>query len=271
MKPGNKTILRQFFPESIASQILELSSATVSLSGGVDSSAVLALLAGVMPQGSLRAVIFDSFLHPQEERERAEILSRALDVPYILITGPEMSAPLVVSNHEDRCAICKELRIQALIHFCETEGIATLVDGTNADDLRDPTRAGNRVLARYPVFSPLALAGLSKAGVRALARELEIPWWNSSATACLATRFPVGSELDPQEAQKVGNAERDLQNAGFDVRLRAWAGAVCLEFPPEIGETQIVPRGRILEILSPYDFHRIMVDLEGYRTGRVWP
>lgn len=271
MRRGDESLLRDFFPFEVADRLLKLSSVLVSFSGGVDSSAILALLAGIMPDGTVHSVLFDSFLHPEREKGRAVSLCRDLGVDLRVIPGPELSDDRVMGNLEGRCAFCKELRICEILRLKEEMGIEAIVDGTNHDDLQDPTRLGNSVLNRYPVFSPLAEAGLSKRRVRELAKALDIPWWNETATACMATRFPLGTALRADEAKRAFDAEECLKELGLEVRVRVWNDSICLELFPYRDETMVAFREPIVKGLKSLGFRRIMVDLEGYSTGRTWP
>ena len=45
--------------------------------------------------------------------------------------------------------------------------------------------------------APLLEAGLTKDDVRRIARRLEIPIWSKPASACLASRVPYGTTIDP--------------------------------------------------------------------------
>ena len=48
------------------------------------------------------------------------------------------------------------------------------------------------------VRSPLLEAGITKPEVRAIARHLGLPVWDKPAMACLSSRVPHGTAIDPQ-------------------------------------------------------------------------
>ncbi|SMG46098.1 adenine nucleotide alpha-hydrolase family protein [Dethiosulfovibrio salsuginis] len=265
-----ENLVSAYFPPDIISKISRCKSVAVSFSGGVDSSVVLISMISILGASKVRAYTFRSSLHLKQELERGMELCSDLGVRQIVIPGPEQEDIRVMENHLDRCAVCKRLRLEHLIGVCGDDSV--LVDGTNYDDLKDPTRLGNRVISELGIFSPLAEAKMTKAMVREMAKKQGLPWWNESATACLATRFPRGERLDSFEMDRVAWAEIALKDNGFDVRLRALKGGViCMEFPPQKEEILTLPSGALLEILKPFGFHRIMVDLEGYKVGRIWP
>ncbi len=263
-------ILSDYFSQELSSRISRMGSVAVSFSGGVDSSVVLVAMVSLLGKSSVTAYTFHSVLHVKDEIVRGSDLCSELGVEQIILDGPEQGDPVVMENHHNRCEICKRLRLKLLCSVCPSS--LRLVDGTNWDDVQDPTRLGNRAISEFDIFSPLAKARLTKSSVREMARDMGIPWWNEPATACLATRFPKNEALDPFEMFRVAEAEGALKEAGFNVRLRALkGGVVCLEFPPDESDVILIQRRALLQILSPYGFHRTMVDLEGYRTGRVWP
>ncbi len=270
MIKADPEILYKYFSQELLSRISRMGSVAVSFSGGVDSSVVLVAMVSLLGKSSVIAYTFNSVLHVKDEIVRGSDLCSELGVEQITLEGPEQADPVVMNNHYNRCEICKRLRLKLLRSVCPSSH--TLIDGTNWDDVKDPTRLGNRVISELGIFSPLAEARLAKSSVREMARDMGIPWWNEPATACLATRFPRDEALDPFEMSRVAEAEGALKEAGFNVRLRALnGGVVCLEFSPDELDVMLIQRMALLQILSPYGFHRAMVDLEGYRTGRVWP
>lgn len=263
-------VLSGYFSPEFSSRISLIDSVAVSFSGGVDSSAVLVGMVSLLGRSRVMAYTFRSVLHIKEEIIRGSELCSDLGVEQIILDGPEQKDPAVMENRHNRCEVCKRLRLDLLRSVCPSSH--ALVDGTNWDDVRDPSRLGNKVISELGIFSPLAEARLTKNSVRDMARDMGIPWWNEPATACLATRFPKDENLDSIEMSRVAEAEGALKGAGFNVRLRALkGGVVCLEFPPDESDVMLLQRRALLQALSPYGFHRTMVDIEGYRTGRAWP
>ena len=71
----------------------------------------------------------------------------------------------------------------------EAEFEVALYNGTNADDLTDPTRLGLLSAAHHRVNSPLCQ--LSKLRVRQLAQAAGLPNWNLAAAPGLRSRLAV--------------------------------------------------------------------------------
>jgi uncharacterized protein len=264
--------LNRWFPSRVIDVIRNTSSCAVSFSGGVDSSVVLAVAARIMGPGKIHAVTFSSWFHPEQELERAKIFAEGLGVIHAVLPGPELNVPEVTRNHPERCAYCKKARIEGLMEYSEDHSLERIFEGSNSDDLKDPTRLGTRILQGLEkVYSPLAEAGLTKRVVRELARALDIPWWNESATACLATRFPICEELAEEKLKTVGNLEKDIRAEGFpQVRLRVFRDLACLEIPQEQMDMALAKRQLLVSLIGKEGFSRVVLDLQGYSSGRKW-
>ena len=78
-----------------------------------------------------------------------------------------------------------------------------LYNGTNADDLRDPTRLGLIAASDFAVRSPLS--SLPKDRVRAVGRHLGLPNWDYAASPWqLLVALPVMPCPNPQNVGRLG-------------------------------------------------------------------
>jgi len=267
MKPVKKG-LPDAVPEALKRELSGISSCTVSFSGGTDSSLLVALMARILSPAEIHAVTFRSWLHFEKEMERAVTFCSDLGINHDFIEGPELKIRNVIYNRPERCALCKEARVKTLLKYSFDHGTEAVMEGSNADDFKDPTRPGTSILAKYPqVLSPLARAGITKKQVRELAGILEIPWWNESATACLATRFPENTKLEIKELQKTAEMENSLRDLGLDtVRIRNEEGNLRIEVPEELMEKALRMRKEILSVLSSGSCKKVSLDLHGYKT-----
>ena len=155
-----------------------------------------------------------------------------------------------------------------------SEGFRWLADGTNTDDLSD-TRPGLRAASEQGVRHPLVEAGLNKAAVRKLAKELGIPVWDKPAFACLGSRFPVGTTVDGEKLRRVDMAERALRREGFQqfrVRWHEMGERVLarVEVGPDELERLVQPgvRQRVVTACLNAGFRWVTLDLLGYRGPR---
>lgn len=102
-----------------------------------------------------------------------------------------------------------------------------LYNGTNADDLRDPTRLGILSAAHHRVISPVA--ALPKSDVRRLARVAGLPNWDLAAAPCLRSRLAPGVPALAGTMKRVEDAEEDVRRilglrADENVRVRVVDG-----------------------------------------------
>jgi len=242
----------------------------IAFSGGVDSSLLLATAVRARGDEAL-AVTARSALRPEAETEAARALASDLGARHLVVDGREPDDPAVAANSPDRCYHCKRILLTALSRLAEREGLRTLVDGGNADDLGD-YRPGNRAVAELGVSQPLIELGAGKAAVRAAARRLGLPNWNLPAAACLASRIPHGTPLTPQNLSQVGEAEAALQRLGFEhVRVRHHGDIARIEVPLPEQRRLLSLADAVARALRRAGFRFAALDLEGYRTGSLNP
>ena len=189
----------------------------------------------------------------------------------------ELADPAYASNPQDRCYACKRELHRALAAIRE-DGLAAravVLDGVNQEDLGDH-RPGIRAAREAGVISPLAEAGIDKAGVRQLSRALGLPWWDKPAQPCLASRFPYGEPIDAGRLARVAAAEDWLRNQGFaELRVRSQGETARIELPAA-GMAQALARlaeGRLREELvqafTGLGFTAVALDLEGLVSGKL--
>jgi uncharacterized protein len=205
--------------------------AALLFSGGLDSSLLLAAAAQVLGP-SLTAITFTGPHFAPGETAAAWALARRLGVEHVVQEFDPLSLPEFRHNRRSRCYVCKKAIITRAREIAAARGHAVLWDGTNVDDLAD-FRPGHRALRELGVQSPLLLAGLGKADIRALSRKLGLDA-TRPPQSCLATRFPYDTELTAEDLARVGRGEAWLRRQGFSrVRLRVEGDRARLELAPE--------------------------------------
>jgi uncharacterized protein len=205
--------------------------AALLFSGGLDSSFLLAVAAGILGAG-LTAVTFTGSHTAPGELAAAWALTRRLQVRHLVRGFDPLSLPEFRFNTLERCYACKRAIVTRARGLAAALEIPVLWDGTNLDDL-GAFRPGMRALRELEVESPLLLAGLGKGAIRAQSRLLGLDGERPSQS-CLATRFPYHTELTCQELARVGRAEAWLRRRGFSrVRLRVKGDRTGLELAPE--------------------------------------
>ena len=89
------------------------------------------------------------------------------------------------ANGPDRCFHCKdELFTRITDEVVTAHRLDAVAYGENADDARRPDRPGARAAVAHRVLRPLADAGLDKAAVRAIARDLALRAWSLAMLGC---------------------------------------------------------------------------------------
>jgi uncharacterized protein len=188
-------------------------------------------------------------------------LTQRLQVPHLVRAFDPLSLPEFRQNTPERCYACKQAIITRAWAMAADRGLKVLWDGTNVDDLAD-FRPGIRALQEQGVESPLLLAGLGKAAIRALSRDLGLDGTRPSQS-CLATRFAYNTLLTGEDLARVGRGEAWLRRRGFSqVRLRVQGDQARLELPPEAWRAFLAPkvhRGFTAFILS-LGFKELLLD-----------
>src|SRR5918997_427609 len=244
-------------------------SALVAFSGGVDSSLALAIAARALPKERVLAVTSNNETYLTSELTLAREFADSLGVTQLIVNTRELDNPDYASNPANRCYFCKSTLYSDLRRIAEERGYACVVDGANADDEGD-YRPGRKAAKELEVVSPLSKAGVGKAEVRELARELGLPSWDKPALACLSSRFPYGQEITPEKLAQVARAEEFLRERGYkQVRVRHHGEIARLEVGSEEMERAFGEREEISAELKAAGFLYVTLDLVGYTPGSL--
>jgi len=241
----------------------------VAFSGGVDSSTLVAAAAAVLGPERVVAVTASSPMYCAEELAAARELAAGLGVRHVVVEADVLGEARITVNGPDRCYHCKGLILERLRAVAEVRGCAALIDGVNRDDLGDH-RPGLRAAEERGVRHPLVEAGMGKADVRALARELGLDVWDRPANACLATRVPYGEPLTHETLTKVAAAEAVLGRLGFvECRVRHHGAVARIEVPADELETLLAMREAVVAGIRDAGFTYVALDLAGFRSGSM--
>lgn len=233
----------------------------IAVSGGVDSM-TLAHVAHAHSATQATMAHACGPAVPVAARERVERHASAHRWDLRLLDAGEMDDPRYRANPVDRCYYCKTNLYERLRGAFPG---ATLASGTNVDDL-DDYRPGLRAAKEHDVVHPYVEAGIDKAGVYAIARQLGLADLERlPAQPCLSSRVETGIEIDAQDLAFVDEVESQVAaRLGREavVRCRVTHAGVVIELGAQephalavvqaIGEDACRAHGRRFAGVKPY-------------------
>src|SRR5260370_293530 len=121
------------------------------------------------------------------------------------------------------------------------------------------------------------MRGLPAAGVRMPVFRIHggracLPRRSGSASACLASRLPYGTEVTPERLGLVARGEAALRALGFrQFRVRPHDKLARVEISPDEMARALAPEmaAAIADRLKAVGFTYVALDLQGYRQGSV--
>jgi uncharacterized protein len=243
-------------------------SVLVACSGGVDSVLLAAVAAKVLGDKAVAATAVSPSL-ASGELDDARAAALAAGIRHIEVPTNEIDNPAYVANASDRCFHCKDTAYGTFTALAAREGIAVVIDGTNADDAGD-FRPGRRAASEHGVRSPLAEAGMGKKEIRDWARELGLAVWDKPAAACLSSRVPYGSPVTLEKLTRIDRAESALKSLGFrQCRVRDHGTVARLEVEAALLPRLLEIRDQVTHAVKAAGFSYVSVDLEGFRSGSM--
>lgn len=258
-----------------ADRVMELVAGTarlgVAFSGGVDSAVLLALAVRALGPDGVIAVLGVSPSLAADERSAAHDVAAFIGVPVVEVATHEGDNLAYRANGPDRCFFCKdELFSRISDDVVAAHGLGAVAYGENADDARRPDRPGSRAATQHQVLRPLAAAGLDKAMVRRIARELALPCADKPAAPCLASRIPHHEEVSPAKLAQIEAAEKALRALGFaDSRVRHHGDVARIELLATDLERAVAPglREAVQRAATDAGFRFAAIDLAGIQSG----
>eukprot|EP00948_MAST-09A_sp_MAST-9A-sp1_P001868 g1868.t1 len=173
-----------------------------------------------------------------EENKNGTLINESLpSLPIVECVTQEGLKEGYIRNEGDACLHCKRelYSVLATIHkqmsSSSTVGVQDganqpstseenevkikLFNGTNADDLGDPTRVqgGLRAAQEFSVVSPLAALQITKDEVREIAKHIGLSNWNLAAAPCLRSRLALGVQATKDHMNAVEIMEDAVREA----------------------------------------------------------
>jgi pyridinium-3,5-biscarboxylic acid mononucleotide sulfurtransferase len=256
--------------ERLTSILSENDELLVAFSAGVDSTFLLKAAHLALGERAI-ALTAASPSVPPGELDAAKAFAQSLGCRHIVLNSHELDNPSYSQNPTNRCFFCKD----ELYRICRAEadklGIATVVDGTNLDDLQDH-RPGLQAANEWAVRHPLVDAAMTKDDIRRYSRELNLPTWDKPSSPCLSSRFPYGTEINFERLKQVGSCEVFLKSLRFrEFRVRYHGDLARIEVSRDeidrFFEKNL--RDAVVKKFTELGFRYVSLDLQGFRSGSL--
>ncbi len=246
--------------ERLLARLRSLESVAVAFSGGVDSSVLLHAARRVLGDRAV-GVLADSPSLPRRELASARDLAEAIGGELVVVSTDELSDPRYVRNAGDRCYFCKSALFDAMLLVATERDLAHLAFGEITDDLADD-RPGARAAGERGVVAPLSETGFSKEDVRAYAHTHGLAVAEKPASACLASRIPVGTRVTRSRLDRVERAEDALHGLGLSVlRVRDRGEVAGVEVGQDERELAASLRVEIERAFAPLGFAEVELSI----------
>ncbi|MCF7975029.1 MAG: ATP-dependent sacrificial sulfur transferase LarE [Phycisphaerae bacterium] len=247
----------------------DLKQVVVAYSGGVDSTFLLKAAVDTLGSDKVLACIGVSPSLARSQYDQAMDNARAMGARVQEVTVEELNDQAYAANKADRCFHCKSHLYTVLKRIAEQAGFGMVICGSNFDDKAD-YRPGNQAAQKLNVRSPLMDAGLTKADIRALSRDMNLATADIPASPCLASRMAYGLEITADRLAQVEKAEDLLRSLGFvEFRVRHHDTLARIEVTGDDMSRLLEYRGRITESIKALGFTYVTMDLQGFRSGSL--
>ncbi|MDF2882926.1 MAG: hypothetical protein K0R54_3483 [Clostridiaceae bacterium] len=256
--------------ENLKKSLLNMGSAAVAYSGGVDSTFLLKVAKDTLGEKAI-AVTAKSSTYPEREFKEAKDYASSIGAEHIIIISEELEIDGFAKNPVNRCYFCKRELFTKIRDVADKKNINAVLDGSNSDDVGD-FRPGMKAAKELEVISPLKDAGLTKNDIRELSKKMNIPTWNKPSFACLSSRFPYGNEITEPKLKMVEKAEQFLLDMGFrQVRVRHHGEIARIEVNSDERNKffDLTVMDKVALEFKKIGFKYVTMDLLGYRTGSM--
>lgn len=249
----------------------EIGKAVVLLSGGADSAYLASVAKKVLGDNAYSLTVVSPLL-ASDERDDVRRLVSQLGLNHTSVQMNELADENFAANPDDKCYICKKLRLQSVVEWAKENNIPWILDGSNMDDLSD-YRPGMKAMKEFDnVRSPFIEAGITKSDIRRLSKQAGLFTWEKPAAACLASRIARHQNITEERLAQVEGAEsflRSILPPHSQFRVRHHGEIARIE--AEISFLPMLISNDTNGVLRKLGFKHVALDLAGYETGSLNP
>lgn len=261
-------------PDALTAALRAPVALRIAVSGGVDSLCLSAAAARARKGRGLQLCHATSPAVPGAATARTQRFAARYGLDLQVIDAGEFRDERYRANPVNRCYFCKTNLYGSLTAL---PGNMTLAAGTNLDDLGD-FRPGLQAADEHGVIHPFVVAGMDKAAIRALARDLGLGQIaDLPAAPCLASRIQTGLRVDPAELAMIDAVETALRSdlGAVTLRCRRLQNGLSIEIDPALLDR--LPPHRQMQLTTiardaarPHGGAGLGIALRAYRQGSAF-
>lgn len=255
--------------QALIDLIKSYGSVAVGFSGGVDSSVLCKAAKEALGDKAI-AITGASALMTDEELAEAKQTAELIGIKHEVIKVDDLGDSKFTANDKMRCYYCHINRFKIMEEHMQRLNLKYLLDGSNEDD-RGDYRPGMIALKEFAsARSPFLELHITKAEIRQMAKDWNLPVWNKPSSACLASRLVYGLNITEQRLYQVGKAElivRQFVNGQVRVRHHNDLARIEVDYDevPKLFEAKT--RDYIEREIKNLGFKFVTVDIGGYTKG----
>ena len=250
----------------------EIGLLVVAVSGGIDST-LLAIISARQSDVDVQMMHAISPAVPELATQRVQRYARAENWRLRISDAGEFGDSRYMNNPVDRCFYCKSSLYR---YITEQFKDIQVVSGANCSDLTD-YRPGLKAATEYGVRHPYVEAGISKSGIREIARFLNLDDLSElSASPCLSSRVETGIPIEPTSLKAIDRVETEIKSKlrTKAVRCRIRREGIVVELDNDaLSKIGREDRQAVCAVVQSSFSDRkaqVTVDFEEYRMGSAF-
>lgn len=250
----------------------EIGLLVVAVSGGIDST-LLAIISARQSDVDVQMVHAISPAVPELATQRVQRYARTENWRLRISDAGEFRDSRYLNNPVDRCFYCKSNLYR---YITEEFKDIQVVSGANCSDLAD-YRPGLKAATEYGVRHPYVEAGISKSGIREIARFLNLDDLSElPASPCLSSRVETGIRIESTSLKAIDRVETEirtmLQTKAVRCRIRREGIVVELDNDAlsKIGKEDRQAVRAVVQSSFSDRKAQVTVEFEEYRMGSAF-